>query len=174
MAVTSPNAQLFLAVQERLKEKATGVNWVDQNFGQLDNFDIKPAVNFPCALIDITGLQYEDLTNGAQKANGRIVITIGTTPFTNSSAVTPVSQREKAIQYYEIEHAVHKALHNWVPVPGFEKLLRRNMDKQEREDAIRERVVVFDCGYRDCGAVLVKTRIATPMPVIGGDALLPT
>ncbi|MBL0144913.1 MAG: hypothetical protein IPP48_03295 [Chitinophagaceae bacterium] len=55
-----------------------------------------------------------------------------------------------------------------------EKLLRRTMDKQEREDAIRERVIVFECGYCDAGAMPVKTLIANKEPIIGGDVLLPT
>lgn len=174
MSLTSPNAQLFVAVQNRLKEKVTALKWIDQNFGQLDNYEVRPAVNFPCALIDLTGFSFDDLPNGIQRANGRVVISLSTTPFTNSNAITPESQKEKALQYYEIEHAVHKALHNFTPVPGMEKLLRRTMDKQEREDAIRERVIVFECGYCDAGAVPTTTTVAVPVPVIGGDVLLPT
>lgn len=173
MPVQSPNAQTFLAIQTRLKEKVEALKWIDQNFNQLDGYELKPPVLFPCGLIDITGLVFEDMPGGAQKANGRVAITIGTTPFNNSNAATPVSLIEKAIEYYEIEHAVHKALHNWIPVAGMEKLMRRTMDKQEREDAIRERQIVFEFGYTDTGAVPVKTKIATPVPAIGGDILLP-
>jgi hypothetical protein len=172
--MTSPNGQLFIAIQDRLKDNVAALKWIDQNFGQLEGYEIKPAVNFPCALIDISGFAFEDMPNGAQRANGRVVVSIATSPFSNSNMVTPILQKEKALEYYEIEYAVHSALHNWVPVVGMDKLTRRSMDKQEREDAIRERVIVFECGYIDAGAVSVKTTIATPVPFIGGDMLLPT
>ena len=175
MSLLSPNGQLFIAIQERLKDKlGTILKWIDQNFGQLDIDATRPPVNFPCALIDLTGFSFEDYPNGKQKANGRLVISLSTAPFSYSNAVTPMPQREKALEYYEIEHSIHKALHNWIPVPGMEKLLRRTMDKQEREDSLRERVLVFECGYTDCGAEPVTTKIARTEPIIGGDVLLPT
>ena len=55
-----------------------------------------------------------------------------------------------------------------------DKLTNRTMDKQERDDTIRERVIVFDCGYTDTGATPATVKIGTPNPVIGGDVLLPT
>jgi hypothetical protein len=167
----SPNGQLFIAIQDRLKEKLIpdSLRWVDQNFGQLENYDVKPAVNFPCALIDLTGFSFDDMPNGVQTGIGRVVISIGTAPFSNSNMATNTSYREKALAYYEIEYAVHKALHNWTPVQGMKKLTRRTMDKQEREDAIRERVVIFECGYTDSGAAPVTQKVATPSPTIKGE-----
>lgn len=174
MAVLSPKAQLFLAIQDRMKAQVAALKWIDQNFGQIDNYDQRPPVLFPCALIDLTGFTYEELPKGAQRANGRVVISLSTSPFSNSNASTPVPQKEKAIEYYEIEWAIHQALHNWTPVTGMDKLLRRTEDKQEREDPIRERLIIFECGYCDGGAVPATTQIARPEPFIGGDILLPT
>lgn len=174
MALNSPNGQLFTAIQDRLVAKATSLKWVDQNFKQLENYHVKPPVLFPCALIDLTGFSFEDMPDGAQKGSGRVVISVGTTPFTSSNMVTPTPQKEKALEFYELEWEIKNVLHNWTPVPGMEKLTARNMDGQEREDTIRERVVVFECGYIDKGAVPVKTTIATPNPFVGGDMLLPT
>ncbi|MBL0144914.1 MAG: hypothetical protein IPP48_03300 [Chitinophagaceae bacterium] len=95
MSLTSPNAQLFVAVQNRLKEKVTALKWIDQNFGQLDNYELKPPVLFPCGLIDLSGFSFEDLPNGKQRANGRVVIILSTTPFSNSNASTPEPQKKK-------------------------------------------------------------------------------
>lgn len=173
MALTSPNGQLFLAIQQRLLAKVAALKWIDQNFGQLE-IEPRPPVLFPCSLIDLTGFVFEDLPNGAQRGNGRVIITLATAPFTNSNMATPAPLIEKAVEYYDLEHAIHIALHNWVPVTGMDKLTRRNMDKQDRDDSIRERVIIFECGYCDGGAVPVKTTIARPNPVIGGDMLLPT
>src|SRR5436190_8310160 len=132
MSLTSPNGQLFLAVQNRITT-ITELKWVDQNFGQLDHYELKPAVLFPCALIDLSGFSFEDLPDGRQVASGRVVVSIGTAPFTNSNMSTPTPQKEKALSYYEIEYAIHCKLHNWTPLPGMEKLTRRTMDKQERD-----------------------------------------
>lgn len=174
MAVLSPNAQLFMAIQARLKLKVAALKWIDQNFGQIDSYEQRPPVLFPCALIDLTGFSFEDLPKGAQRCNGRVIISLSTAPFSNSNASTPTPQKEKAIEYYEIEWAIHNALHNWIPVTGMEKLLRRTMDKQERDDALRERLIIFECGYCDAGAVPATVQFARPDPFIGGDMLLPT
>lgn len=174
MAVQSPNAQLYLAIQARLKAQVAALKWIDQNFGQLE-IEPRPPVLFPTALIDLSGFVFEDLPNGVQKGNGRVIISLATAPFSNSNASTPTPQKEKAIEYYEIEWAIHNALHNWIPITGMEKLLRRTMDKQEAENiSIRERLIVFECGYTDCGAMPATVKFARPEPVIGGDMLLPT
>lgn len=173
MALTSPNGQLFVAIQERLVEQVAALKWIDQNFNQLE-IEPRPPVNFPCALIDLVAFIFEDLSNGSQRASGRVIITIATAPFSNSNMVTPTPQKEKALEYYEIEYAVHVALHNWQPLPGMETLTRRTMDKVEGDITLRERMIVFECGYTDTGAVPATTQIARPEPIIGSDMLLPT
>lgn len=170
MAITSPLGNLFLAIQKRLNENVPALNWIDQNFGQLNNYEVgyKPPVVFPCALIDLTGFVFEDITDGQQYANGRVVISVSTTPFSNSQLKTPAPFKEMALLYYEIENTIHKALHGWQPT-GFNKLLRRAVDKQEREDTIRERVIVFECSYTDTTAIPAKIKVPRPNPVVGKD-----
>lgn len=173
MALTSPNGKLFVAIQDRLVSKVAALKWVDQNFNQLE-IEPRPPVNFPCGLIDLVNFTFEDLSNGSQRASGRVIITIATAPYSNSNMVTPTPQKEKALEYYEIEYAVHIALHGWVPLQGMTALSRRAMDKIEGEILLRERMIVFDCGYTDTGAVPQTTKIPRPDPVIGSDILLPT
>jgi hypothetical protein len=157
-----------MAVQAKITE-VTSIKWVDQNYGQLDSYDIKPPVLFPCALIDLVGFTYEDQPDGRQRANGRLVISLSTAPYTPSNNVTSNERVAKALNYYDIEEAVVAALHNWTPTPGADKLLRRSVDKVEREDNIRERTLQFEVSFTDAAAVPVRTRVAVSEPVIGGD-----
>ena len=45
--------QIFSAVQSRLQQKVSELKWIDFDFGQLDAYELRPPVQFPCALIDI-------------------------------------------------------------------------------------------------------------------------
>lgn len=171
MALQSPFGKLYIAVSYRLQAKVPAIKWIDQNFGQLnivESAEYRPPVLFPCVLIDMVNFQFEELTAGAQRATGNILITIATAPFSNSNFKTPTPQREKALEYYEIEHQVHAALHGWAPA-GFERILRRTVDKQEREDSIRERAILFEVSFTDEAAKTPLTVRARPEPVVGSD-----
>jgi hypothetical protein len=174
MALSSPLGNLFVEVQDRLKTNVAALKWIDQQFGQLDGYQpgYRPPVLFPCALIDLAGFTFEDQANGVQIVQGKVIISLSTAPFTNSNQATPTPQKEKALHFYELEHAIHKSLHGWQPA-GFNRLLRRTLDKAEREDSLRERILVFDVSYTDSSAKKTTTLVARPNPVVGTDELRP-
>ena len=45
--------QVFLAVQAQLTSKVSELEWIDLDFQQLDSYELRPPVLFPCALIDV-------------------------------------------------------------------------------------------------------------------------
>jgi hypothetical protein len=172
MALESPLGNLFLLIQDRIRTAVSAVKWIDQDFGQLDYSaaDYKPPVLFPCVLVDLTAFVFEDLTNGLQTASGKALIRISTSPFSHSNQATPLANKEKALEYYELEYKIAKALHNWQPA-GFDRLLRRNLDKVERQDTLRERLLVFDVSFTDSSAKPVMQTVPRPDPIVGGDVL---
>jgi hypothetical protein len=172
MAVESPLADLFLQIQERIKTTVPAVKWIDLDFGQMDinTNEYKPPVIFPCSLIDLTGLTFEDLSGGNQTAMGKVIIRLSVAPFSQSNQVTSLPQRERAIEFLEIEYQIAKSLHNWKPT-GFNRLLRRSQDKLDREDTLRERIIGFDFSYTDTSASKLFTKVPRPQPVIGTDIL---
>lgn len=47
------NKEIFIAVCDRLKTEVPGLRWIDAEEGQLNTGE-RPAVAFPCCLIDIS------------------------------------------------------------------------------------------------------------------------
>lgn len=113
--MTSPFSTLLIALQDRIKTQIPDIRWIDQDLGQLENYGDRPAVSFPCVLIDFQNFQYEDASDLIQFAEGTVNFRLAFAPFSNTNSLTPVSYQEKALQFYDLEWALYKALHGWKP-----------------------------------------------------------
>ena len=167
--MTSYLANLFLSLEATLSGLTdSGGNplfrYVDQDLGQLDSLkpDGRPAVLFPCALVDIAAMHYEPVSDNVQTAKGRVVIRIGFPPLSATSAATTETYKEKALNYYEMEQAVHLALQGVVPallvgttdvLSGiFGHLERIAAETQRRRDGLRVRELIYAIAYDDYSA----------------------
>ncbi len=163
----SPFANLYESIAERLKLKATSIRYIDQDLGQLENYGLRPAVSFPCVLIDVDEFEFSDMGNDPrQLGDGFVIIRLGEAAWSSSAKFSPAGVREKALQYYEYEQEIYKALHNWSP-EGFSRMLRRKLRTEKREDDIRVRIMAFQLSYTDSSAVKSKTQIEKPGAIIG-------
>lgn len=169
MSVVSPLANLFLAVQERIAT-IPAIKWIDQDFGQLDISaeEYKPPVLFPCVLFDLTGITFEDKSSDTQNATGILLIKLSTAPYIKSNQKTPILQREKALEHYELEYEISKKIHGW-RAPGFGRFTRTSLDKQDREDSIRERLIAFSFSYTEKLENSGYTKRPIPEPVFPAD-----
>lgn len=166
----SPFANLFIALQAKIATDVPEVKWIDQEFGQLESYNdrYRPAVLFPCVLIDFAGWSFDESSGRGQTGVGRIVLRVGYPPFTYSSSITPQAQKEKALFAFEIEHKLYKQLHGWTFAP-FSPFVRRRVDTEKREDDIRVRVIEFESNVKDGSAIKTYQTVARPDPVAGGD-----
>src|SRR5690606_7773624 len=116
--MTSPFANLYETIIARIKAQVAAVRYVNQDLGQLENYNPntgRPAVSFPCVLIDFDNFNADDLTDKIQELEGDVIIRIALDTWSNSSSLNNSDTRSKALAYYDIEHAVYKALHAWCP-----------------------------------------------------------
>ncbi|MBQ6083004.1 MAG: hypothetical protein IJK92_01445 [Bacteroidales bacterium] len=109
--------QILLDVQTRLSDKVPVLRYIDKDWGQLN--EERPAVNFPCAVLDVDSVRYEDLNAGYQNAEAVLTVTIADLHTLSSSAGSP--QREDAFAIFDIIQSVHNALqhyasHSFVPL----------------------------------------------------------
>lgn len=158
----SPNEQLFESILARIAAKVPGIKYIDQDLGQLENYQLRPAVNWPCLLVDIEETKFSDAAGEMiQIGEGMVSFRLGLVQYSNSSSITPVSVRGKAMSYYRLENDLYKALHGWSP-EGFTRLLRRGDVTERRDDDIRVRISKYYFSYTDTSASPVKTKISTP------------
>lgn len=163
MALISPFANLLQQLIIKLKTVSV-LRYISQDLGQLENYNIRPAVSWPCCLIDIDEGNGDDIQNDkTQMVAGFITLRIGLVKYTDVTNLTPDAFIENGLQYFEVEQAIHEAIHGWAPpIDGFERLLRRNFGTEKRDDDIRVRVVRYAITFKDISTAPVRTKIARP------------
>jgi hypothetical protein len=130
-----------------------GMSYVDEDWGQLDDYSPNPPTKFPLTLIDIGNLQYSDIgkdrsktPQNRQMATGTIVLSIANLRLTNSSSRAPQTQKNKAWAIWDIIENIHAKLHGIVVGGSAGALMRTTMRKVKRDDGIQEYEVTYTIG----------------------------
>jgi hypothetical protein len=162
-------AQLYLDLSSHLNAQVPELRWIDQDFGQLEHFQIRPEVSFPCALIDFLSGTYSELAGVTQFGEVMVSIRIGFAPFSSSYHAAPDNVKEKALEYYNLEQKVYKAVQGWTPVADgiqySQPFIRQSVMTEQRDgdqNALRVRVLTFATAYEDNSAATVTTTEANP------------
>lgn len=168
--MTSLLAQFYLDLTAHLKTAVPALKWIDQDFGQLEIYEYRPSVNFPCVLVDFAAAQFENQSRLVQSGVVNITIRLGFAPFSQSYAEAPLSVKEKALEYYDIEQAVYRALQGWQPVNAGERyvqpLMRVSSQTEQRVSAsgaqdasgLRVRIITFSTAFDDLSAMPTVTK----------------
>lgn len=149
--------QLLEAIQANISANVASVNYVDENWGQLDLYGPEIPVKWPCVLIDINGGQFSNIGRDnnrapANRQEGTIAIelTIANLKLTNTSFKAPKIQKWHGFEIWEIVQNVHQFVHGWNPLKGSGKMMRTNISKVRRDDGVQEIRVVYSIGLHDC------------------------
>lgn len=146
--MNSPFANLFLAIQQHVKDGLPTVKYIDQDLGQLKATG-RPPVSWPCVLIDFEDFAYQNLGNNVQTATGTVVLRLGFAPFSGTSQVTPTPYLQQAISYYDIEWALHKLIQGWTPSSDMGHMIRTSTTTQKRTDNYRVRELRYSIAFED-------------------------
>ena len=146
----NPFGDLLIQIQERLKNIAPQIREVSEDKGQLEAYDVRPAVSFPCGLIDFD-FNFNDIGQNIQIGAGMVIFRLAFPPFSSASSLMPVPVREKALAYSDYEMLVYQALHGWRP-NGFAPLSRRSAKTEKRMDTLRVREIAFETEFEDYSA----------------------
>jgi hypothetical protein len=154
MALQSFYAQLFTGLQARIKAAVPEIRWIDQDIGQLEAYDIRPTVSFPCVLIDFPATNFQDESKQVQWGDVTIELRLAFAPFSQSSNTAPALVQEKALQFWELEMKLYQALQAWYAMdaaaaPICQPLTRVSSATEKREDNIRVRSMRFTTAFQD-------------------------
>ena len=166
MANTSYFGMLLIELCDHIKAQVPEVRWVDQDLGQLEEYEMRPAVTFPCVLIDFAATSYNDLSDNAQTGETTILVRIGMNPFSKSNVQAPTEVREKAVEYYDIEQKVHQCLQGWQN-DFTSALARRSADTENRNDKLRVRLLTYETSYEDYSNLPIRTATPADMNISG-------
>jgi hypothetical protein len=148
--MTSPLAQLYTLLQQHVANHLPEIKHIDQDFGQLKA--ARPAVAWPCLLIDIEALHCTPLAEQVQACTVVVTFRLGFAPLSNTTQHTPLTYTEKALHYYELEQQLYELLHGWSPSATFGKLTRQSTTTLRRNDTYRIREIGYTLTFEDYSA----------------------
>ena len=131
----------MIAVQDRLLELLPErIAYLAEDWGQLDYYNERPPVNFPCVLFDISEAQFSDLTHRVQRSEAILTLRVAYFDPVNISALAP--DRNKAFRMFRLLRIIYTHLQGFCG-EGFSGLTRTSLQRAKRDDAIREYVMQF-------------------------------
>jgi hypothetical protein len=137
--------EFLLAIQARLIDQVPALKYIDENWGQLEYYGPNPPVKWPCSLIDVQQILWDNTGKKQQNGTGTLIIDVANIRLTNTSGRAPASQRNQAFEIHDIIQAVHQALHCWYPLATGSRLYRKSETRVKRDDGIQQYQVAFEC-----------------------------
>lgn len=163
--IISPFAAIYDKVVTRFKNKLPEViRYVEQDLGQLEFYDSRPPVAFPCVLVDFDNFRCTDMSGKSQMVEGDVIFRLALDTWSSGSSLDSQDVRAYALKYFEIEHRIFQTFHGWAP--NFEdvrgngkraqikcgRLTRSSAATEKREDNIRVREIRFRIEFEDYSA----------------------
>jgi hypothetical protein len=156
-------SQLFLALQAHIKANVPSIRWIDQDLGQLESYEIRPAVSWPCVLIDFNHTSFEQMQQNRQLGNITFTLRLGFDSYSQSASIAPQEVREKALEYYELEQELYEAVQGFDGGGLMQDCTRINIATERRDgDNFRVRVLTFSSMTEDSSAMSKTTKAARP------------
>lgn len=104
--------ELFLAITAQLKTVAA-LNWIDDDYGQMEAYEMAPDIAFPGALVNLSYPQTEDTSDHAdlsQLVYANVQVRLCFEPKGETNAAAPDAVRQEALDRFDVVQAVHEAL----------------------------------------------------------------
>lgn len=165
-------AHMYLEIMARIKDQVPDISYINLDLGQLENYEDRPAVSFPCVLLDFDNFTFSDMLNNSQIAEGTVRVRLAFAPFSNTSSLTPQIAQAKGLNYLEIERNLYKALHGWDGT-DFGALMRESVETEKREDPLRVRSMNFSTTFQDNSAGDVFGAVNPSLVINGNTGWIP-
>lgn len=140
----SPVMEILESVKEKLAE-TPGLNYIDMDYGQLDDYSPNFPVKWPCALLDISQAGYSNLGQDAarkprnrQQAEAELSVTVANLKLTNTSRNAPIQQKQDANVIHGIIQHIHELLHGYAASEVAGPMIRTGMQRIRRDDGVQE------------------------------------
>lgn len=142
---------IYEAVMKRLKDKVPAIQWVDLDYGQLEQIGTngRPPVAYPCALVTIDLPKCNSITDTIQSCMANITIRLGFDPLGNGRTAenAPDDVRDKALNPYDVIASVHAAIQGF-ETKNFNTMSRIRQEKESRREYFIYRMV-YACEFED-------------------------
>lgn len=141
--------QLLLNLETQMST-VTALQYIDEDWGQLDDYGPHTPVKWPCCLVDFADADYSDIgtdrsatPQNRQQATGSITFNFANMKIGNSSKNAPINQKDQAYLLLEIIEDAHKKIHGFRPEDNSGSLIRKSFRRIKRDDGIQQYRVVY-------------------------------
>ena len=135
--------ELFLLLRRELMN-IDGINWVDLNKGQLNDYDNRPEIDFPAVLLNISYPRVVNLTRKQQQCDVLIEATVVFDFMDDTSSITPLEILEASLSVYGIIDSIHAKLQGLMDI----EVIRSPIDRLQLKDIQRrDRLKTFVAIY---------------------------
>ena len=140
---------LYIELIAKLVSDVPELRFITQDLGQIDFYDERPPVSFPCILFDIGETIFEDAGNLMQIGTSSISLRLAHTVYSDVSNLTNTQVREMGLKHLKLESKIAKALHGWQPqTEAIGRFIRISVATEKRDDNIRVRLLTFSCALQ--------------------------
>lgn len=143
-------------IEEQLTQNVPELKYIDENWGQLDEYAQYPPVKWPCAIIDMPSIQFSNIgidcsrtPQHRQQGEANISISIANLKLGNTSANAPNTQKQQARSIWDIIEKVHACMQGFRPNNNTGALIRTNMQRTQRDDGVQEYNVTYSLGINN-------------------------
>ncbi|MGV3705436.1 MAG: hypothetical protein ACO1NU_08660 [Arcticibacter sp.] len=142
-----PDNEYDLEIYNQLKK----LRWVDLDKGQLEFYDMRPAIALPCALIRVELTRAETIGNNDQRCTGRVIIRLAFDYVGSTSKASPATIRQQSLEYFDLLEGVYRAVQG-KSGKGVGKFERVNAMEQTRPDGLKVLEMTFNTTWIDKSA----------------------
>ena len=148
--------QLLKDIQQRLIDTVPELKYVDEDWGQLNYYEPHHPVQYPAAVINVSGVQWNNMGKHVQQGSVEIAINVADIKLTNSSGKAPATQRQHAFSIFSKLSAIQAALHGWAGSRHYGPLVRTATRRIKRDDGIIHYEVIYECSLTDNAAEITR------------------
>ncbi len=133
--------ELLKAIFTQLKT-VPAIKWIDEDFGQIDAYEERPAVQFPCALVSISQT-HDALGSDEYDVTSSITVRVAHSRFADRPAQAPEAAFALTLSKLDDVEAVKTALEGF-EVPGHSgRFYLRGVATERRTDGLSVKSITF-------------------------------
>ena len=118
------------------------IKWVDEDFGQIDQYEDKPPVQFPCALVTIDEL-YDSLGGDACDQTSTITVRVAHSRLGNRSGMAPGEAIDLTLAKLDVAEDVKLAIQGFKITSWNSIVYLTGMATERRTDGIAVKTLTF-------------------------------
>ena len=144
------NADIFTALCDYLTEEVPEFRWIDEDSGQLGAAkEERPAVCFPCCLIDIQYASCRDLTDTEQVVKVTLTLKMAFYAWGDTNSLAPKEARAKALERLRTVEKAHAALQGGTDGGSVSPLCRLSARPSTMASGLKVYTVTYETTFEE-------------------------